>query len=246
MKGSLSIVMPAFNEGQILSKTVIHCHQQILSNFERGEIIIVDDCSTDNTAEVIKELIDRFGDCIRLIRNRENLGHGPSLIRGLHAARCKYVFVIDSDYQHIPHDFWKLFPKMNRYHVATGLRSHRKDPMHRLILSKCANRLVASLFQCSLKDMNIPFKLFKKECLDTVLLYVPKNFKVPSILLVAIALKLGFKVVQLEVTHLPRSTGRCSLRALKLLSFSCRALAQFVAYRLGPWRRIGSASLVNG
>ena len=240
MKDSLSIVMPAFNEGQILSKTVPHCHQQVLSHFERGEIIIVDDCSTDNTGEVVKELVGRFGNCIRLIRNQENLGHGPSLIKGLNAARYNYIFVIDSDYQHIPHDFWKLFSQMNNHHVATGLRSHRKDPRHRLILSKYANRLIASLFQCKLKDMNIPFKLFQKECLDTVLPYVPRDFKVPSILLVAIARKMDFRIAQLEVTHLPRGTGKCSLRTLKLLSFSCGALAQFVAYRLGPWRRIGS------
>ncbi len=245
MRKSLSIVMPAFNEGQILPKTVTDCYQHILSRFKQGEIIIVDDCSTDNTGEIISELAIKFGECIKPIKNQKNLGHGPSLIKGLYAAQYEYVFIIDSDYQHLPQDFWKLFAKIKDCHIVTGLRSNRQDPAHRLILSKFANLLVASLFQCNLKDMNIPFKLFKKSCLDSLLPYVPKNFKVPSILLVALAIKMGFRVFQVEVTHLPRKTGKCSLHTFRLLSFSLNALVQFVAYRSGPWRSIETASMAN-
>ncbi len=247
MMGGVSIVMPAYNEGAIISRTIKDCYEDVISRFDSGgEIIVVDDCSTDQTWQVLDNLKKGLGCRLKLIRNQKNLGHGPSLLRGLLLAGNEFVFTLDSDYQHVPGEFWKLFQQLGKHQIVTGLRTRRNDPPYRLLLSKAANLTVAHLFGCDLDDMNIPFKLFRRPCLMAILPHVPKDFSVPSILIMAIAFKMGFSVKQLPVTHLPRKTGRCSLPGKRLMLFSLQAFYELFRYRLGRWRKIKPAGQQNG
>ena len=237
MTHDLSIVMPAFNESAVIARTVRECHDRILSHFPAGEIIVVDDRSSDNTYKILKRL---EGDMPKLtvVRNAGNMGHGPSMLRGLRLTVSSLVFCIDSDYQHPPEEFWKLFAQGEGADIIMGKRAERKDPLHRRALSGMANLAVRSLFTCPVKDVNVPFKLFKRRALNSVLNYIPDDSLIPSILIITVASRLNLRIRQVPVTHLPRTTGQCSLPGKRLFFFAAKALNELFRFRAGAWREI--------
>ena len=235
--GRLSIVMPAFNEEEIITRSVEELADKVLARFDDGELIVVDDCSRDRTWEILLDLQQRIPALVPL-RNPQNRGHGPSLLRGLRAARCQYIFTLDSDYQLPPDEFWKLFPAITEHDIVTGLRHNRQDPPYRKVLSRTVNLTARWLFACNLQDLNIPFKLFHQEALKTILDELPENCLTPSIFIMLAASGMGFSVCQVPVHHLPRTTGRCSLPGLRLISFSCAAFGELLQFRLRQWPKI--------
>ena len=91
----VSVIIPTYNRADLLRKSIESVQNQ---TYEEWEIIIVDDCSTDGTEQVVKE----FGDFrIRYIRNEKNLGAGASRNRGGELARYEYIAFQDSD------DVWR-------------------------------------------------------------------------------------------------------------------------------------------
>ena len=237
MTQSLSIVMPAFNESAVIARTVRECNDIILSHFPDGEIIVVDDHSSDNTHEVLQNLRDEIPG-LTVVRNAANMGHGPSMLRGLRMAPGHLVFCIDSDYQHPPGEFWKLFNQADGADIVIGQRAERRDPLHRRVLSNMANLAVRGLFACPVRDVNIPFKLFKRNALDMVLDYIPDDSLIPSILIMAVACRLNLNIKQVPVIHLPRTTGRCSLPGRRLFFFASRAFGELLRFRAGMWRKL--------
>lgn len=90
MKYKVSVIIPAYNA----SKTIEKCIKSLLAQTLKDiEIIVIDDCSTDNTVDVVKN----FKDSIVLIKNKTNLGPSASRNRGLKEARGEYIGFVDAD-----------------------------------------------------------------------------------------------------------------------------------------------------
>lgn len=233
---SLSIVLPAYNEEEIIARTVRDLDREVLRHFNDGELIVVDDCSHDATLTILKDLEAEIPR-LKVLHNRKNLGHGPSLLRGLKSARYDLVFALDSDYQHPPADFWKLYPLIDQAAIVTGLRKPRHDPRYRRLLSFCTNLLARRLFSCPLADLNIPFKLFRAATLDTILEEIPESCRIPSILIMLTACKMQVTVEQVPVRHLPRSTGECSLPGRRLILFAAASLKELLNFHRSQHHR---------
>ena len=88
----LSIVVPSYNSESYLH----HCIDSLLTQKEFVEILIVDDGSTDKTAEIADEYMRKYPDCVRAI-HKENGGHGSAVNAGIAAATGRYFKVVDSD-----------------------------------------------------------------------------------------------------------------------------------------------------
>lgn len=233
----ISIIMPAYNEEGVIGKSIEECKKSILKYFMQGEIIVIDDCSSDGTNVVLEQLSEDIPELI-YTRNPINLGHGPSLMKALNRASGDYIFAIDSDYQHPLREFWKLFEARKGADIITGLRAKRQDGVHRLAISSIANFLTRTLFACPWQDLNIPYKLFSRHSLKQLLPFIPEKSFIPSILLMASAARAGLRVTQIEVTHLPRTTGKCSLPGRRLILFCIRATTELVVFRTTKWRQI--------
>ena len=91
MDGLVSIIMPSYNTGRFIAETINSVLAQTYSNWE---LIIVDDCSTDNTDEVVATFCD---DRIRYIKNEKNSGAAVSRNRALREAKGKWIAFLDSD-----------------------------------------------------------------------------------------------------------------------------------------------------
>lgn len=115
MSELVSIIMPSYNTGAFIKKTI----QSVLNqSYENWELIIVDDCSTDNTDEVVLPFLN--DQRIRYIKNEKNSGAAVSRNRALREAKGKWIAFLDSDDLWLPEKLEKqvLFMKKNGYYFS--------------------------------------------------------------------------------------------------------------------------------
>lgn len=111
----VSIIMPSYNTAKFISETIDSVLTQIYTNWE---LIIVDDCSTDNTDEVVKSFLS--DDRIKYIKNEKNSGAAFSRNRALCEAKGKWIAFLDSDDVWLPEKLEKqiAFMEKNDYHFS--------------------------------------------------------------------------------------------------------------------------------
>jgi glycosyltransferase involved in cell wall biosynthesis len=174
----LSIVIPVFNEEEVISEVL-----QELLQFAQGknwEIIVVDDGSTDNTAEKIA-----FFD-VKLIRNLSNKGYGASLKAGIRQAGADHVLIMDGDGQHNPGDIEKLVAYAEDYHLVVGSRS---KIFHSAFWRMPGKWLITSLANYltrqKIPDLNSGFRIFRKKMILKYLPICPDRFSFSTTSLIA-------------------------------------------------------------
>lgn len=223
--------MPVFNERWTIEKTIVECCDAVCARFDEWEIIVVDDASSDGTDTELARLAARIPR-LQVLGNSINRGHGPTLQRGLSVASGDLVFVIDSDYQHRPADFWRLYAEWNPETIVMGFRQVRKDGWFRLLISRVGNLGILVGGRKRVNDINIPFKLFPRDAMAKLLGSLPQDSLVPSTLLIIGAIKRGFSITEIPVEHLPRERGQSSLAGLRFLGFGCRAALEIIRYKI--------------
>lgn len=204
--------MPAYNEEQVIAR-VVEDYYQIVKKIKNSEIIVVNDCSTDNTLKILQKLTKKMP-LLKIITLKKNSGHGIALLTGLRFAvkrKKDYVFHVDSDNQFNAKDFWKLYKYRNKYNLISGYRQHRKDPFNRKIISKILKCLIFLRYSFRIKDANSPFKLIERASLKKIMTKIPAGIFAPSIFMQIIARKLGMKTLEIPVRHYERKTGKQSV-----------------------------------
>ena len=167
MNPYLSIVIPAYNEAEILP-VVLDCLRAFLSHQPfSAEVILVDDGSLDNTPALLGEWQRGF-ECFRGLRNTVNSGKGASIRRGILASRGEYVFVTDADLPGRPEDILRLLEAL-RNGAVVAVASRRPAPMSsspspsRFLASVVYRRLVRAILNLPLRDTQCGFKAFVRE-----------------------------------------------------------------------------------
>ena len=162
---SLSIVMPVYNEDQVIESLVRELEVHVAERLPEVELVVVDDCSTDATASILDRLA-REREWLVVEHASRNAGHGPSVVRGLRMSRGEWIFQLDSDGQFEVADFWKLWEARTEADLVLGVRVDRSDPLHRLVLSRIIALAVSVLARRRLRDPNVPFRLVRRELWD--------------------------------------------------------------------------------
>lgn len=196
----ISVIIPAYNE----EGNIAELHREIVevcrtANYE-FEIIIIDDGSSDRTAEVIKSLSP-----VKLVRFRKNFGQTAALDAGIKAAKHEYLITLDGDGQNDPLDMPKLieYLEANKLDVVSGWRRRRQDSFSKRFFSAAAERLRKLLINDQIHDSGCSLKVYKKECFNKLSLYGEMHRFIPAIL----AIK-GFAIGELAVNHRPRISGK--------------------------------------
>jgi len=230
----LTIVMPAFNEEEGIAQAVAEVQRELMRAVPGAELVVVNDGSRDRTGAILDELAARDSS-LRLI-HQPNEGHGRALRAGLEAARGEYVFLVDSDRQIPLRAFHRLWEAARGRSGAFGLRRVRHDSAIRVALSSLIRATLTVLFGVRLRDANVPFKIIRRSVWIEARKVIPPHALAPSLLLAVFMRRRGMDVIEEEVPHCRRTTGRGSLRHLKLISFCLRAFGQLLVFR----RRLGS------
>ena len=227
----VSVVIPVFNEEAVIEKTIRGYHNEILGRLPGSEMIVVDDCSTDETPLILKRLADElYG--ISILRLSRNVGHGKALRLGFEDANHDMVFHADSDYQFDPGDFGKLYAAADESDLVIGYRVSRQDPFHRLMISHVLRALNYILFGIDIRDANSPFKIIRAECLKQCLEFIDPDAFAPSIMIAVTAKRKGYRVREVPVKHFPRKTGKTTLVKLRLVKILLRCLVQNIKLKI--------------
>ncbi len=172
----LSIIIPAYNEG----KTIHHILNKVKSvtlidNYEK-ELILINDCSTDNTEEVIKEYINVNSDLnIVYFKHEINKGKGAAIHTGIQKANGDYIIIQDADLEYDPNEFNILLkPVVDGFaDVVYGSRFMGGKP-HRILFfwhsigNKMLTFLSNMLTNLNLTDMETCYKLFRADIIKSI------------------------------------------------------------------------------
>lgn len=226
----LSVIVPVYNEAATIERLVAELGEEADRLVSRFEVIVVDDASTDETPRILGRLAaDRPWLDVR--RSPLNAGHGPSVVRGLDLASAEWVFQIDSDGQFVVPDLARLWELRAELDLALGIRAQRKDPLHRLVLSRVVGLASSLLAGRRLRDANTPFRLLRRSVWAELRPLIDAGTLAPNVFVSVGASVRGRRVAEVPVTHLPRERGTASLRSLRLVRFSLRGLGQLVVFR---------------
>ncbi|MEA3497348.1 MAG: glycosyltransferase family 2 protein [Bacteroidota bacterium] len=172
----LSIIIPVYNEektiNQLLAKV---CSVKLINNIEK-EIIVVDDCSTDNSGELIRGFIEKKSEVdINYILKEENSGKGASLHLGIRVAKGDYLIIQDADLEYDPEEYNELLKPIVNGHadVVFGSRFMGGNP-HRILFfwHSLGNKMLtffSNMFtNLNLTDMETCYKMFRTEIIKSL------------------------------------------------------------------------------
>lgn len=229
---ALSVVLPAYNEQSNLADAVEEVLKHIASVVSDLEIIVVDDGSTDQTQKILAALAARHPEVIPL--HQANSGHGQALSNGVNRASGGRLLLLDSDRQVSLENFAVHWRMMNDYDVLLGCRWPRRDPLHRMFVSKALRLLLAAKFGLAAKDANAPYKLLAHGVWDEAFDRMRSGSVIPSALLAARALqRTDIRVLQVTVGYSERPHGSSTLNLRRLASLSAKAVADIFFFRTG-------------
>ncbi len=201
----ISAFFPAYNEGANIGALAKKTSEVLSKICEDYEVIVVNDCSKDNTKEVIEELM-KTDSHIKLINHEKNRGYGGAVKSGLYAAKFEWVFFTDGDAQFDVSEIPLLIPLTEKYDFINGYRIKRQDPFHRIVNAFMWGLLVKTLLGFWVKDVDCAFKLFRREIITNG--KPEAEGAMISTELLAKTKKMGYKIGEIGVHHYPRVAGK--------------------------------------
>jgi dolichyl-phosphate beta-glucosyltransferase len=201
-----SIVIPAFNESARIPATLQSVVACIRANQWSAEVIVVNDGSTDSTAQLVRDFAESAPE-VRLIENPGNRGKGYSVRSGILQALGEVVMFTDSDLSAPIEEADRLFAAIaggadiaigSRW-LESGRQTHRQ-PLYRQVFGRCFNAVCRMVMQLPFADTQCGFKAFTRGAAHTVfqLQTIERWGFDPEILFIAI--KRGFRVVEVPVS----------------------------------------------
>jgi len=198
----LSLVIPAHDEEAVIVECVdeaAHCMRELVGR--PFEIIVVDDGSTDDTFERLRDIKSAVPELVAL-RFEANHGQTAAFDAGFRAARGQIVVTMDADMQNDPRDIPRLLALLARCDVACGVREKRLDNLVRRVSSRIANWVRNELTHESVRDVGCSLRAVKTECLRRLKLYDGMHRFLPTLLRLD-----GWTVAETPVNHRPRVRG---------------------------------------
>lgn len=224
---NISVFFPCFNEEKNITKVVEEAITVLRDLRFEYEIIVINDGSTDKTEVEVKELIKK-NKKIRLISHPTNLGYGAALKSGFYNSKYELIIYNDADGQFDFGEITKFLEKIKDYDLVVGYRSKRQDPFIRRLNGKIFNLVTHTLFRIEARDVDCGFKLLKKKVLEEIE-PLEANGALISTELLYKTRKKGFIIVEVPVTHYPRTKGKPSGGSLKVI---VKAMQELIRLRI--------------
>ncbi|MCK4548254.1 MAG: glycosyltransferase family 2 protein [Candidatus Eisenbacteria sp.] len=209
-----SFAAPAYNESVTIEGIVRRWQRMIRDTGIRAEIIITNDGSSDNTAEILHQLADEFSN-LKVVDNALNQGYGGALKDAIREARGRWIVTLDSDGQFDIAEYAQLYDTLidGKYDVVTGYRDRKRDSFVRFLADRALNVMVRILFGVPFRDTNCALKIYRPETLQAIEIE-SGGFSAPTEILLKIH-ALGYRIGECEITHYARAGGATALKVGK-------------------------------
>jgi hypothetical protein len=227
----LSLCLPAYNEQDNIEDTLDSACAILPEFVERYEIVVVDDGSHDETADIVSRYAHQNPQ-VRLVVHAHNQGYGAAVTSGLRAAAGDLVVFTDSDGQFSFLDLPQLLTHLEGADVVIGYRCQRADHWMRLFNAWAWNRLIRLVLGVRVRDLDCAFKLFRRsvtECLSLTSRGAAINAEI-----LAQCVHGGLTIRETPVTHYPRYSGAPTGAALKVILRAFHELPALWKYRWAP------------
>jgi glycosyltransferase involved in cell wall biosynthesis len=203
---SLSVFFPAYNDSGTIASLVITALQTASKLTPNYEIIVVNDGSSDSTAQILDELA-RIYPQLKVVTHEVNRGYGGALRTGFATATKDVIFYTDGDAQYDPSEITALWPALAPgVDLVNGYKISRSDPLHRIIIGRIYHHTVKVLFGLHVRDVDCDFRLLRRTIFDRVRL--EKNSGVICLEMMKKIQDAGFTIVEVPVHHYHRAHGQ--------------------------------------
>ncbi len=233
-----SVVVPVFNEESNI-KDIVERVTPVLEKVDQPyEILFVDDGSSDNTPQLLREQ-SQVNPCVRAIRFTRNFGQEAAVQAAYLYARGEWIVQMDGDLQNPPEEIPKLLAHRDEgYDIVFGVRKGRHDPLFRKVASQTMRWTMRYLLHIELPKDISTFRLMRGATAK-LLAKFPERQKFLS----ALACWIGARHTAVDVAHAARNAGRTKYNLGKLVNHTFDLI---VGFSSRPLRLIGLVGFVAG
>ncbi len=204
---SLSVVLPAYNEEQVIGSTLEHVLNVLAAWVKDFEVIVVNDGSTDRTGAIVSAFVEAEPR-VRLVTHKRNQGYGSALADGFAAATKELTFFMDSDGQFDIRDLARPLLFIDEYDAVIGYRLDRQDTWVHKLNAWGWSVFIRNVLGIRVRDIDCAFKLLRTDFLHQHPLET-RGAMINAELLYKLK-QTGYTYREVGVQHLPRQGGRAT------------------------------------
>ena len=241
-RGKVSIVVPVYNEEANIPELVPRLFA-VLDTLDRpSEVICVDDGSRDRSLEVLRGLLDRYPDRLRVVELSRNFGQHPAILAGFAIAGGDVIVTIDADLQNPPEEIPKLLALADQgFDVVGGVREVRRDSLFRRAASRIVNRVTTAITGIRMTDYGCMLRAYSREVVDLI-----NRCEESSTFIPALAQTFSRRPAEVSVRHAERRAGASKYSLYRLLRLNFDLMTGFSVVPLQIFTLFGFLTASGG
>lgn len=205
----ISFIVPIYNEEENIRKLIEEIKTVAPDLSPDYEILLVDDCSSDNSLQLIRDFAAEDSH-IRPLALASNSGQSAALYAGFQAAAGETIITMDADLQNDPTDLRKMIQYYGDYDMVNGWRFNRQDSLSKKIASKVGNSFRNWLTSETIHDTGCSLKIMNAAMLKRIRIYKGLHRFLPTLMRLE-----GARVIEVKVSHRQRLFGESKYTNLR-------------------------------
>jgi undecaprenyl-phosphate 4-deoxy-4-formamido-L-arabinose transferase len=219
----LSVVIPVYNEEQVLPALFARLYPALDALQRRYEILFVNDGSRDGSAALLRQQYERRPEVTRVLLFAANFGQHRAILAGFAHSRARYVITLDADLQNPPEEIGRVLAELDAGHDYVGtIRIARKDVAWRRYASRLVNYIRERTTRVRITDHGCMFRGYARSVVEAVNQCSEYNTFVP-----ALAFTFAMRPIEIRVAHEDRGAGESKYSLFRLMRLNFDLMTGF-------------------
>jgi undecaprenyl-phosphate 4-deoxy-4-formamido-L-arabinose transferase len=238
----ISVVIPVYNEEKVLDELLKRCLESCRQTQKRFEIILIDDGSADDSANILRKYASKnIDEVIAVILNR-NYGQHSAIMAGFAQVRGDLVITLDADLQNPPEEIPVLVKTAEEgYDVVGTVRQKRQDTLFRRTASKVVNKITQKATGVKMRDYGCMLRAYRRHIVDAML-----ECRESSTFIPVLGNSFARRTIEIDVSHSERAAGESKYSLWKLVNLQFNLLTCSTTEPLRIVSIIGTLAAIVG